>query len=90
MSERVNLTRAQFEEKYGQVRVKFSSYYKYVFTFKAELPNGDMLYVSVGGDSSDIYRLEVTADTTQAVTFMDISHASICRGDVELECFNEW
>lgn len=90
MGEKIVMSRAQFEEKYGQCAVKFSSYYKYVFTFKAELPNGDMLYVSVGGDSSDIYRFTVTADEASVVGCMDISYASICRNGVEVECFNDW
>ena len=53
------MTKDEFLQKYGDVKVKFESYYKYSFTFKGTLPNGDLINVSVGGGSEEIYRLEV-------------------------------
>ena len=46
----------KFIEKYGHIRVKFSSYYKYSFTFT----NG-FITVGSGGNHDDIYRMEVSA-----------------------------
>ena len=52
------MTQEQFVEKYGEGKVKFSSYYKYTFIFT----NGKGLSLSVGGDSDDIYRFAVEID----------------------------
>lgn len=42
---------------------EFASYYKYYFNFIVEMENAFWLF-SVGGDSDDIYRLEVSPETT--------------------------
>jgi hypothetical protein len=55
----------EFEEKYGDVELKFDSYYKFVFTFSGTAPDGTKIEASIGGDSSDIYRLSVTRDETR-------------------------
>lgn len=55
------MTRQEFYEKYGDVLVTFSSYWKYSFGFSAALPDGSAISVSVGGHADDIYRFEVTA-----------------------------
>ena len=55
----VEVSKEEFLEKYGNVEVVFSFYYKYSFVFEATLAHGKTLYVSVGGDGDDIYRLEV-------------------------------
>jgi hypothetical protein len=49
----------EFIETYGDIVVTFSSYYKYCFRYAATLENGNRLIVEVGGDASDIYRMEV-------------------------------
>jgi len=51
------MTYEEFIEKYGEEEIKFSSYYKYSFTFKNE-----KLAVGYGGDHDDIYRLEVNTE----------------------------
>lgn len=48
-------------DRYGDVPVKFASYYKYSFSFKGDF-NGKTLTLFVGGDAGDIYRFSVTAD----------------------------
>ena len=53
------MTRDEFIEKYGDVVVTFSHYYKYTFTFKTVLPNGMILSVGYGGDHHDIYRYDL-------------------------------
>ena len=49
----------EFIEKYGDIEVTFSSYYKYSFRYSAILENGNELIVEIGGDTDNIYRMEV-------------------------------
>lgn len=65
------IEKSEFLEKYGDVKVKFDSYYKYSFGFKAILSNGDVLTVEVGGHSDYIYRMEVVADLEETITSLD-------------------
>lgn len=44
----------EMEANYGDILVRFSSYYKYNFVFK-----GQGLTVYAGGDKDDIYRFSV-------------------------------
>lgn len=64
------MTKQEFMDKYGNVEVKFSSYYKYTFTFTGEF-DGGVVVVDVGGDSSDIYRMEVCSGSTESVGGLD-------------------
>lgn len=41
-------------EKYGEVALRFRSYYKYTFTYEGEAPDGTLIIASYG--DSDIYR----------------------------------
>lgn len=50
----------QFLEKYGDIEVVFSGYYKFMFTFKS-LKEDDGITVYCGGDSDEIYRFWVDA-----------------------------
>jgi hypothetical protein len=59
----------EFLEKYGEVKVKFSNYYKYTFTFEGSLPEGAKISVSFGGDADQIYKFNVVAD--QEITVND-------------------
>jgi len=61
------MDRKAFLAKYGSVLVKFDSYYKYMFTYKGICENGDKIFVSQGGDASDIYRLTVYPDTERSI-----------------------
>ncbi len=53
------MTQQEFYAKYKDIKVMFSSYYKYTFTFTATLPDGKVLSCGIGGSSEDIYRREV-------------------------------
>lgn len=53
------MTKEQMLEKYGEVEVSFDSYYKYTFYFTGE-HEGKTIDVSVGGDSDDIYKFNVS------------------------------
>lgn len=60
------MTRQEFIDKYADVLVDFYSYYKYTFTFKG-LVKGKEIFVDFGGDSSEIYRFDVTANSPISV-----------------------
>lgn len=51
------MTYKEFMNKYGNVEVVFKQYYKYVFTFENKEKD---IQISCGGDSSEIYRFQVT------------------------------
>lgn len=61
------MTRKEFYEKYGEVKVKFSDYYKYTFTYTGELPDGGRISVGYGGNADQIYRHEVSADCEETM-----------------------
>lgn len=49
-------------DKYGKIPLVFSNYYKYSFGFVGMAPDGARIYMSIGGDSGDIYRLNIGRD----------------------------
>jgi hypothetical protein len=61
------ITRAEFYEKYGDVEVTFSSYYKYTFEYSATLDDGKRIVVSYGGNSDEVYRHEVSSGFTETI-----------------------
>jgi hypothetical protein len=74
------MMRNEFYEKYGDVRVTFSSYYKYTFTFTGTTPEGKSLSVECGGDSDEIYQFEVSADDPARVKDL-YPYAGVCGED---------
>jgi hypothetical protein len=54
-------------EKYGNIKVKFKSYYKYVFTLEGMKVNGDVVEIGIGGDSDESYRLDIEPDTNYKI-----------------------
>jgi len=61
------MAREEFIEKYGDVKVKFSDYYKYTFNYTGSLPDGSKISIGYGGNYSDIYRHEVVSDKEETV-----------------------
>lgn len=55
------MTRTEFLNKYGDINVVFTDYYKYTFNYKFDFGDGSYLTVSVGGDPDEIYRESVVA-----------------------------
>ena len=60
------MTYREIIEKYGNVKVKFSKYYKYSFSFITTIPEG-VLHLTVGNCADDIYKLDVKADKEYTV-----------------------
>ncbi len=56
----------EFYDEYAEdLKLTFSSYYKYEFTFTGEIEDMRVV-VSMGGDSDDIYRLSVDTNYFKA------------------------
>lgn len=86
----MTLTEEQFKEKYGEVEVVFSSYFKYTFSFTGNCEEGEVR-VMVGGSSDAIYRFNVTADEEVKVRDLDFSYATVNKsGKLIDECNNWW
>jgi len=66
------MTREEFCKKYGDVKVKFSSYYKYTFTYTGNLPDGGRISVDCGANGDDIYRFEVGADCEEIINSLEL------------------
>ena len=84
------MTRAEFYAKYGDVEVTFSSYYKYTFTYAASLPDGKRLTVGYGGNSDDIYRLEVSTSCAEKVSSLQPHTGAVYEGTEEVEGFYDY
>lgn len=77
-----------FIEKYGRIPLNFSSYYKFSFSFKGRASDGIEIYASMGGQADDIYRYEVSADTTEKIgDGSDWNHISFRKNGKKI---HEW
>lgn len=84
------MTRQEFYEKYGEVIVEFAMYYKFTFSYTAKLPDGSSILVRVGGNSDDIYRMEVcTGDKIKIKDLMPYA-GSVFKENVEIEEFYDY
>lgn len=84
------MTQNEFLEKYGNVLVTFSSYYKYSFTYKGTLEDGSYIEVRVGGNSDDIYRFEVFADKEKTIDDLYPYSGQVFKDGKEIEEFFEY
>lgn len=84
------MTRQEFYDKYGSVKVKFSNYYKYTFTYEAMLPDGSRLTCGYGGNSGDIYRHEVGADSEEDVRNLQPYEGAVYKDGKEIEGFYDY
>jgi hypothetical protein len=84
------MTRTEFYEKYGEVLVTFSSYYKYTFTYRAELPDGQALTVGYGGQADEIYRFDVAPNVPVKVIDLYPYCGSIYKNGKEIEGFYDF
>jgi hypothetical protein len=71
------MTREEIIEAYGNIRVKFSSYYKYTFYFRGETLSGLIISAWRGGDSDSIYKFEVDEGETYSL-------AELCPNNIEV------
>lgn len=73
-----SITRQKFIEKYGDVKVKFLTYYKYTFTYTGTLPDGGTISIGFGGNADDIYRCDVIPDKEETVRFIYPYRGKVC------------
>jgi len=85
-----DITKDEFIDKYGEIIVQFRSYYKYSFTYEGELKNGDSIMARIGGDSDDIYRIEVVNNETSTIASLDPISAGIYRDGSEICGFYDY
>jgi hypothetical protein len=83
------MNKTDFYAKYGDVKVKFSEYYKYTFTYKAILPNGQILTCCYGGAADEIYRHEVTDKAEETINILQPYSGAVYKDGVEVESFYE-
>ena len=55
------ITHDEFIEKYADVRMTFSNYYKYGFTYVGQTDDGVNVSVTYGGETGQIYRFSLDA-----------------------------
>ena len=85
----MKLTEEQFVEKYGDAKVKFSSYYKYTFTFVGQLEDGSIITLSVGGGGDDVYKLSVEANKEYRVMELGFYYAKVVQNETIIDdCSN--
>lgn len=85
------MTRKEFCEKYGSVKVTFSYYYKFSFNFKGSLPDGSIITCAIGGNSAEIYRQEVAAKYEYTIQDLDPYSGNVIRPDgTEVESFYDF
>lgn len=80
-------TEEEFMSEWKDVELTLTSYYKYSFGYSGE-KEGKIIYVSVGGNSDDIYRftpvIQGTTPLHKLVDEIGINHASIYEGDIQI------
>jgi len=59
------MTAVEVAEKYGEVELHFTSYYKYVFSYRGVAEDGYIIVADYGGDHDDIYRYEVAVNSPE-------------------------
>ena len=84
------MTREEFYEKYGEVEVVFTSYYKFTFNYGALLPDGLRLSVGYGGNSDDIYRHEVGVGETIKIKDLNPYCGNVYVGLNEVDSFYDY
>ncbi len=83
------LDKEQILERYGNVKLEFDSYYKYTFTFVGVAEDGAQVSASIGGDSRDIYRMEVSADCTKTLIGLGAECANVTLNGKQVGSYDE-
>lgn len=71
MGKSKNMNLQEIKERYGEVKLKFQSYYKYSFDFIGTTDKGEEITVAVGGNADDIYKLSVGASKEETINSLD-------------------
>jgi hypothetical protein len=84
------MTKAEFLTKYGDVKVVFSSYYKFTFDYSAELEDGTSIVINVGGRADEIYRHEVSPNNPEKISDLDPYGGTVFAKGTEIEGFYDY
>ena len=84
------MTKEEFIEKYGDVEVIFSSYYKFTFTYKSILEDGSIVFVDFGATSEEIYRHEVTSTGVRTIKSLSPYAGSVYKDGIKVESFYDY
>jgi hypothetical protein len=86
----VDITYDEFIEKYANVRMTFSSYYKYGFTYVGQTDDGVRVSVTYGNDANQIYRFSLDAGHNFLLgeIVMQFAHGISERIDTNEELFS--
>ena len=82
------MTLEELNQKYGDVKVTFTHYYKFTFTFKGTLSDGKTIVARVGGTGEDIYREEITREEKN-IRDLYPYYVTLMDGDEEIEFYYE-
>jgi hypothetical protein len=63
----ITMTKSDFIQRYGHIKVKFSNYLKYEFTFTGITDDGNLIEVQCGGNIDDMYRLQVVSNYEERI-----------------------
>ena len=80
----------QIKEKYGNVKLKFNGYYKYSFSFTGKTEDGEEIYVSIGGNSDDIYRLDISAEKEETINSLYLNYIIVLKDGKEIVHWSDW
>ena len=77
------LTEDEVNSKYGEVKLTFSSYYKYSFTFIGVAEDGARIVAGWGSDSDDIYKYNLSNNEQKKLgkVSTDWHHVSVTMGE---------
>ncbi len=81
------MTYDEIMDKWGDVELKFTRYYKYVFYYTGETPDGYHITAGYGGDSSEIYRHEVVNGEVQKLQIIFPFEISVYKNSVEVASY---
>lgn len=74
------MNKQEIIDKYKDIILTFSIYYKYEFIYKTVINNKELI-AYVGGDSEDIYRLELSKEENLYKLAEDIKYIAIEQED---------
>ena len=83
------MNKEQILEKYGNEKVKFSSYYKYTFNFRGVAADGTEIHAGLGGSSDDIYKLDVTADKEETLNGLWADFVTLTKDGKDIGSYDE-
>lgn len=65
------MTKQEIYSKYGDVPLKFSAYKEFYFKYSGKAPDGAFILASIGGNSDDVYSIEVIAEKLETIRSLE-------------------